>query len=55
MTVVSEHSEETLSQKEWEEKLLVVREGRRDQGVAWPGWGEPGGLYLPRVVTPALI
>lgn len=28
--VISEHTEKTLSQKEWEEKLLVVREGRRD-------------------------
>lgn len=37
MTVISEHTEETLSQKEWEEKLLVVREGRRDCGVAWLG------------------
>lgn len=47
--VISEHTEETLSQKEWEEKLLAVRAGA--PGV-WPilgteacfrlGWESPG-------------
>lgn len=32
LLVISEHTEETLSLKEWEEKLLLVRDGTESQG-----------------------
>lgn len=44
LLVISEHTEETLSLKEWEEKLLVVRDGTEGQGpvCAFLGHSGPG-------------
>lgn len=44
LLVISEHTEETLSLKEWEEKLLVVRDGTEGQEPvrAFLGHSGPG-------------
>lgn len=44
LLVISEHTEETLSLKEWEEKLLVVRDRTEGQGpvCAFLGHRGPG-------------
>lgn len=65
LLVISEHTEETLSLKEWEEKLLVVRDGTKGQGPVCAflghsgpgteGWGSQCGtgvLCFPRDLSP---
>ena len=48
LLVISEHTEETLSLKEWEEKLLVVRDRAEGRGPVCAFLGHsgpgPGGL-----------
>lgn len=45
LLVISEHTEETLSLKEWEEKLLVVRDGIEGQEPVCAFLGRSGPGY----------
>lgn len=62
LLVISEHTEETLSLKEWEEKLLVVRDGRRPRarlclsGMFWAWVPRAGAANVgPRNLLPSFI
>lgn len=60
LLVISEHTEESLSLKEWEEKLLMVRDGAEGQGPvcaflghSGPGHRGPGQQMLDQCIVPS--